>query len=205
MARPQGAYSQIIAWLKILLPLAALTLLSTLFLLSKSRTPDPQVPFAIRANVGESLQQQASAPYFAGTTESGDVLTMRALSVKPIRNGEIVAEDLQAQLDLQAGTVIELNAARATLLDLDQTAHLTGGVLIETSLGYRIETQALDARMDQTFVRSVDTVQATGPLGTLTAGGMQISAGPGQGDAQMLFTGGVKLVYDPTDPEKEAQ
>ena len=45
MAARDGFYSIFVAWMKILLPLAALVLLSTLFLLSRSGTRPPGCPF----------------------------------------------------------------------------------------------------------------------------------------------------------------
>ena len=38
--------SRVVAWLRVLLPLAALAILSTLFLLPKSHDPDAAIPYA---------------------------------------------------------------------------------------------------------------------------------------------------------------
>lgn len=45
-------------------------------------------------------------------------------------------------------------------------------------------------------------VRATGAIGKLTAGNMQISAKTEGGPVHMLFKNGVKLLYEPQQPER---
>ena len=60
MAAATNFHSAIVGWLKILLPLAALMLLSTLFLFARSTAPSDDIPFAdIDAAAAE---QRVSAP-----------------------------------------------------------------------------------------------------------------------------------------------
>lgn len=205
MARPGGVYSQFIAWLKILLPLAALAMLSTLFLLSRSREPTLSVPFADALEEGETARQQVGAPYYAGTTDRGDVLTMTARTARPDTEGVILADDLSARLQLQSGGEILLDSARATVTDGDRQTLLEGGVRIESSTGYVVTTDSLISGLDRIEAETLGPVQGDGPLGTLNAGKLRIVPTEDGTDVQLLFTDGVKLVYRPQTEEKAAQ
>jgi lipopolysaccharide export system protein LptC len=79
-----------------------------------------------------------------------------------------------------------------------QVVTLQGGVRIETSTGYVINTSGLTAALNETRAQTDGTVTATGPLGTLEAGQMLLERQNGANGAHLLvFKGGVKLVYDP--------
>ncbi|MEO0504251.1 MAG: hypothetical protein AAFZ14_13070, partial [Pseudomonadota bacterium] len=65
-------YSRFVAWLKVLLPLAALALLSTLFLLSRNTDPIAAVPFADDELLDRVRDEQITGPFFSGTTTDGD-------------------------------------------------------------------------------------------------------------------------------------
>ncbi len=199
-----GLYSRVIAWLKILLPLAALVMLSTLFLLSRSREPLENVPFVEALQQGVA-KQQVSGPYFAGTTDGGDVLTMTARSVRPEDGGRIHADDLEARLRLSDGGEITLQSVSATLRDQDQEAYLSGGVRIESSQGYRLMTEGLKSRLDEVSAESVGPVQGEGPVGTFEAGHMRIATTGQDGAVEMVFSEGVKLVYQPPDKESTSE
>ncbi|MFW2545550.1 LPS export ABC transporter periplasmic protein LptC [Primorskyibacter sp. 2E107] len=199
MARGVGLYSQVIAWLKILLPLVALILLSTLFMLSRSTEQVFDVPFAEGLTGDGTSREQVGRPYYAGTTENGDTLTMTARSAAPGADGVIRAKDLSAQLRMKNGNEITLAAQTATVRDSDQWADMDGGVRIDSSTGYTLTTETLGAAIDRIEAESGGPVQGDGPLGTLEAGKMRIESLPDSGDVQLLFTDGVKLVYTPQD------
>ncbi|MBV2359618.1 LPS export ABC transporter periplasmic protein LptC [Thalassococcus sp. CAU 1522] len=201
MARAEGAYSSFIAWLKILLPIAALALLSTIFLFSRSTEPVFNVPFASQLELGETAQEQVRAPYFAGTTQRGDVVTMTAESARPVDARTIEADALSARMVLADGSTIDLRADKATLRNDSQNIRLQGGVEVVSSTGYVIATETLVTAIDRIHGESEGPVTATGPAGTLEAGRMVITAEDGDADVHLLFTEGVKLVYDPQDQE----
>lgn len=204
MRRGDGLYSRVIAWLKILLPLVALTMLSTIFLLSRSSEPLQSVPFVEALRQG-AAGQQVSAPYFSGVTNSGDVLTMTASSVRPDADGRINADELNARMRLTDGSELQLDAVEAQLQDGQQTAHLSGGVRIESSQGYVMTTREMVSRFDEISAESLGPVQGEGPLGTLEAGRMRITSTGAEGSVQMVFSGGVKLVYQPPKEESAAE
>ncbi|MCC1491295.1 LPS export ABC transporter periplasmic protein LptC [Cognatishimia sp. F0-27] len=197
MARPDGLYSRIIAWLKILLPLAALAMLSTLFLFATDRADLPDVPFADALGSGETAREQVSAPYYSGTTDRGDVLTMTALTVIPDTDDRIRADTLSATLSFKDGSHIALNAGSAMISNQTRAAELGEGVRIDSSTGYTLTTEALTASLDRTEAESRGPVSGSSPAGTLEAGRMRIVPQGENGDVQLLFTEGVKLIYEP--------
>jgi lipopolysaccharide export system protein LptC len=205
MARATGLHSRLIAWAKIVLPLLALGLLSTIFLLSDRREPMETVPFAEALQDGETTREGISGPQYAGKTTRGDLLTMSATRARPQPDGSILAEDLTAAMRLIDGGEILLDALSATLPEDSQTARLQGGVRIRSSAGYVLDTEALTTALDRIEAESLGPVSGAGPLGTLEAGRMRITAPGGDGSVQLLFTEGVKLVYQPPEPESAAE
>ena len=89
---------------------------------------------------------------------------------------------------------------RADLIVLDipdDLATLTGDVIIDTSNGYRIDTGALSSKLSEVLLIAPGAVAAQSPMGDLTAGNMTVKKPNSAENAQMLFSGGVKLVYTP--------
>lgn len=201
MALNDRAYTRVITWLKILLPLLALALLSTLFLLSRERDPATRIPFSDRAIVDRAERQQVTEPFFSGTTSDGALLSIAADAARPdAENADrAIAEDVRARILLTDGGEILLRAAGATLDQSDASAMLRDDVQIQSSTGYDIRTSALRAALDRIDVESLAPVTATGPAGRLTAGRMKITSQGGTDDVQLHFTDGVKLVYDPAE------
>ncbi|WP_116600279.1 LPS export ABC transporter periplasmic protein LptC [Primorskyibacter marinus] len=199
MARSSGTYSRVIAWLKILLPLIALGLLSTVFLLSTDIDPGADLPFSDAEMADRASSQQVTAPYFSGATSSGALLTITAESARPDPEepGRAFASSVIARMKMKDESQIMLNAHSATFSDLDDTAILSGEVLIESSTGYVMTTQELTASLSRIEAESTGPVEATGPAGTLNAGRMRIETIENGEDVRLLFTDGVKLVYDP--------
>ncbi|WP_246107431.1 LPS export ABC transporter periplasmic protein LptC [Puniceibacterium confluentis] len=187
-----------IAWLKILLPMAALVLLSTTFLLSRDPDPSANLPISGSADPDGVVREQVTDPYFAGTTSSGGSLTMTARSARPLPDSdEVEADTLDAVMVMTDGTKIELKAPLANLSDRRGDAHMTGGVTVSSTTGYTLSTDSLTAALDRIEIESLGPVEGDGPAGHLTAGKMRVTSGETGDDVQLLFTGGVKLVYDP--------
>ena len=199
MARSYSRYSRMIAWLKIILPMAALGLLSTIFLLSRDADPASRVPFSVVGIDGDIAREQVSAPYYAGTTSNGASLTMNARVARPsdIVEGRVDAEVLDAHMVMADGSEIDLSAPTASITGENDEAELTGGVTITSSTGYTLKTQSMLTSLSTLAAESRGQVNGDGPLGTLEAGRMQITTGDDSNDVHLLFTGGVKLIYLP--------
>lgn len=194
-------HSRVIAWLKILLPLAALSLLSTVFLLSKPADRGTDIPFSDPGLHTRAEQQQITAPTFSGTTAKGDVLAFSADTARPDpdTDGIAYAQSLSARIDLIDGTSVFITANSAEISEPDNSALLIGGVELRSTNGYEIQTEKLRSSLESVYAESLGPISGSGPAGTFTAGKMVLTDTDGDGNVQFLFTGGVKLVYDPGD------
>mgnify|MGYP006314263865 FL=1 len=75
---------------------------------------------------------------------------------------------------------------------------MSGGVRVETSAGYRLETGDLTGRLDRTQLSAPGAVVAEAPFGRIDAGAMQLDRADGNaGDSILVFKNRVRLVYDP--------
>ncbi|WP_299501617.1 hypothetical protein [uncultured Roseobacter sp.] len=192
-------YSRTVAWLKVALPLAALGLLSTLFLLSRVVDPTQSIPFADTEVRDRLLNQRVSGPYYSGTTADGDLIAFIAETVKTPNGltGPSEARDVFVKVDMMDGTTIRVTSHAASMDVAEDISDLTGNVVITTSQGYIITSEAITARMTELDIRSPDTVFADTPAGEVVAGSMHLSSPEPDAPAHLVFTNGVKLLYLP--------
>ncbi|APE45183.1 hypothetical protein BOO69_18480 [Sulfitobacter alexandrii] len=197
-------HSRMVSLLKVLFPLLALALLSTLFLLSRAVDPDSAIPFADKEIQDRLRDQQVTGPFFSGTTAQGDLISFSAEKLTTPQNevGANRAEDVRIVMELIGGTNLTLQSDVAHFEMQKDLADLEGEVVIETSTDYRIRSDRLITQMTELDVQSPGPVRAQSPMGTLDAGSMTISSPQEGGAAQLNFTGGVKLVYDPKVSEE---
>jgi lipopolysaccharide export system protein LptC len=204
MAAAPNPYSRFVAVAKVVLPLAALGLFATLFLLARQIDPSAALPYA-EVDVEELAREaRIGAPRFAGVTEDGTAVTLSAAAARPDPDtpGRMTAEKLSALLESPGGSTLAARARTGAVDDPANRAELTGGVEIATSSGWRLNSEALDIRLDVTEAVSPGPVRASGPAGTLDAGAMEYRRDP-EDPARyvVVFSGGVKLVYRPRGEE----
>jgi lipopolysaccharide export system protein LptC len=196
-------YSRLIAFLKVLLPLAALALLSTLFLISRGIDLDATIPFAEQEIADRTRDQQVTQPYYAGVTDNGGEIIVTASVASPgIGDKPAQARNLSAQIRTQSGVTITMQAATGMLEGQTDKATFTGDVVLETSSGYRVESQEIEADLEGVWGRSPGAISGRGPPGLFTAGEMEMRTETETGEVHTLFKSGVKLVYDPKQVER---
>jgi lipopolysaccharide export system protein LptC len=197
-------YSRMVATLKVLLPLLALAILSTLFLLSQRMATENAIPFAEKEIQDRLREQIVSAPIYYGTTTEGDEVAFTAETVTTPQDDAGInrAETVDVVMDLSSGGQITVNSETGLFDIAGNEADLRGDVVVTTSDGYRILSDRMLARLSGLNVRSPGPVQSDGPFGTLDAGAMVLSRQGEESGAQLVFTNGVKLVYTPK-PEEE--
>ncbi|MDE3029037.1 MAG: hypothetical protein KGH84_11625 [Paracoccaceae bacterium] len=200
MAGYDNSYSRFVFWLKILLPLAALAILSTMFLIAHTIDPSRAIPFS-KVDVKElARDSRISAPDYSGVLSDGAAISIKAASAQPdpTKPGRATAQTVAATLTAVNGGKT-LMAATSGMMD--QSANLltlTGNVTVDTSTGYHVTADTLNAALDRTRVDAVGNVQATAPMGTITAGSMTMTPDPAtRGDYVLVFNKDVKLVYEP--------
>jgi len=193
-------YSRFVAFTKVILPIIALGILSTLFLFSRNIDPSQSIPFA-DVDVEElARDQRIGAPNYAGVTEDGSAISITAKSAQPSAENPniLTASELTAVIEDVSGGRIDMTSEQGQIDTDQQIVTLGGGVLIETSTGYTINTSGITTKLDVLSMVSDGQITATGPLGTINAGQMVLETQNKPDESHLLvFKGGVKLVYDP--------
>lgn len=194
------AHTRRVTFAKIVLPLIALAILSTLFLTSGEINPNDAIPYA-NIDVKEAAREQrlTNARYATVGTD-GAVIEFSAAEARPDPNDPalVTATTVSGQVKLTDGVTVSLSAGGASVNSAKQIAGLTENVKVSTSDGYRITAPDLTVHMDRAQISSDGPVSAVTPFGTLDAGNMLLSRGTGK-DApyRLLFNNKVRLVYAP--------
>ena len=193
-------YSRLVLWLKVALPLAALGILSTLFFVAESLNPDAAIPYA-EVDVERILREQGmTRPTFGGLTNDGVQIALSADSVRPgaDRRSQLTGDTLAAELLIPDRGQIVIESPVGRIDTESGLATLSGGSFLESSTGYRLESEEFVVSYREATVRADQEVRATGPAGTLVAGGMELQRRPQDDQTYLLvFKNGVRLVYEP--------
>lgn len=197
MAIADNIHTRVVTWLKIALPLLALAILATLFLVAESVNPDSAIPYA-DVDVDRILREQGiTKPSFGGVTADGVAVALTADAVRPGQDNRdrLTGTALAATLDLPAGTRITIDSPEGVIDATTREAILQGGARLESSDGLVVETDRIVTALDTAKAMSDGAITATGPAGDLSAGRMELS----KGDAGYLlvFKDGVRLIYQP--------
>jgi lipopolysaccharide export system protein LptC len=198
MARAD-AHTRVVTWLKIALPLAALAILSTLFLLADKIDPEDALPYAEVDVEDLAREPRMTLPSYAGTTSDGAALSLTAEAAMP-GSADKPAEALKVRLELVTpdGATTQLTAASAIMDPGGRMIVLSGGVTLTTSHGYMLKTQEMRASLDRSGLEAPSGVTATTPSGKLTSNSMTLSQDNQTPDTYlMVFKGDVRLVYLP--------
>lgn len=201
----RNTYSVIVSWAKIILPMVALGLLSTVFLFSRQIDPEAAIPFADVDLEARLREQRLSKPNYATTTEDGSALTIVAESAAPILNGDGgTAENIVARLKRTDGTTIDMTSDSG-MIQGTKTLTLTGNVAIDTSDGYSLRSDEMVSAMNRTDISSLGPISGTGPFGDLQAGRMHLTVPENEDGILAVFEGGVRLIYTGNSKGSEEQ
>lgn len=196
-------HSRLVGWTKIILPLMALALLSTLFLFAKGSNDGTEIPFARLNELARD--QRISEPEFSGVAGDGSIIEIAAQSAQP-KDGNLDYLSVTApQLSLDAvdGTSLRIIAGEGIINSAAKQATLTGLARLETSSGYLMETQGLLADLESGVIESLGPLEIHAPFGQITAGHIAIMIGSENTGQQMYFTKGVRMLYTPQTASEE--
>jgi lipopolysaccharide export system protein LptC len=201
-APADDGHSRRVAVLKRALPLLAVGLMATVFLVLRTEPPRPYSSGGDDDATALLSAPRMTAPSFAGVASDGTELLLRAQSASPPMAPGAGAEVSGVELTLRmpTGRMIEADAAEARLDPGQQRIILSGGVSLRDPTGWRVAIEILVAPTDGSGLESPAPVAAEGPAGRLEAGGMTFDRSAGPGREVLVFNGGVRLVYDPTNP-----
>ena len=217
--RPAGAgYSRAVRWLKIGLPLLALGLLSTIFLVPREVDFEGGLVYtsADLLALGEGLA--VTRPRIAGATEKGEPFVVEAESASPDGPDptRIDMAAVRAEFEQLDGRRIQLQAETGTLRPKEESLTLEGDVTLTTSDGYEVRTRTVLADLRAGTVEAPEAVSAQGPDGTIESasfralrvrdgeakddardvGAPDLAAGLSPGD-YLWFEGGVRVTWTP--------
>ncbi len=189
-------HSARVARLKVLLPLIALAILSTVFLLADRRDPGAGAAFGPGDPGAKAEDGRIVAPDYSGVAANGAALYLTAAQARPIEpGGEIAAEEVRGIWEGTDGGRVVVTSNDGRLGAAGKTATLTGNVDIVTDSGFRLTSRRMEVDAEAGRLVSPGPVEGTGPPGRIDAGAMQVEQSGGH--PLITFTGGVKLLYDP--------
>jgi lipopolysaccharide export system protein LptC len=194
------SHSRLVAWLKVLLPLAALAILSSLFLVSRGIDPESAIPYSDVDVAARLDEPRLTAPVFTGMTDDGAAVTVTAADMRPLagRPGRGTARRLTVRLEAASGTVTTLEAETAWMDTATEEVVLGGGVTVVTSTGYRLTAPDMQGSIARTDLLATGGVAGDSPFGPVSARMMQITPDPTVPGSHVLdFKGDVRLIYRP--------
>lgn len=194
MNRTTDTYSRLVGILKIILPLAALGLMSTVFLFARAPSPDSAIPYAEIEEIAQ--EPRLAGAQMSGVSEDGSHIALAARTAWP-RGDLLAAEALSATVTSPSGTVIDIRSGAGEINNTDRTARLTGLTRLETTNGFSMETMGVEADLDSGRIASDGALEVQAPFGSLTAGQLIIETPENATGQVMLFQNGVRLVYMP--------
>jgi len=191
---------RIIGFLKVVLPLAALVLLSLVFLLARSVDPSRALPLA-RVDVEELARDpRVSAATYAGETADGAALTVTARVMRTDPDGmmRLDAEGIQAEIVTPTGASTTFSAETGWLDRGEGNVGLSGGVAIEAAPGYSLRAAEVVAALDRTRAEATGGVVGGAPAGSLSSRTLSVVADSAADNRYVLvFNGDVRLLYLP--------
>ena len=196
-------YSQMVQFFKVLLPLAAIFLLATVFLLSRSIETNGTGPFSDDAIDQHMSDQVVTLPDYKGVTRKGEEVRIEARQARQGQPGDDpTASEIHGQYDLSNGREITMVSNEGTIRPDKGTATFVGDVVITTADGIQVTTDLLNTSLDEIRGNTPGQVDGTGPIGDFTAGRMTFGTEKKDGPVHILFTDGVKLIYEPQKAER---
>lgn len=197
MSAPLSRHSRLVFWLKVTLPVIALAILSTLFLFARRIDFEGSLPYADVDINALAKDPRLSSPEYSGLTKDGAAVRVVAKTARPgaAEGDPMTADDVVAIYETAPGKVISLRADAGQLDTVGNMLHLDGNVVVSTSDGYDLRSDKMQSALGITELVAQGHVDGTAPLGEITAESLKIFGPPGQ--QQMVFKGGVRLIYTP--------
>lgn len=200
----RGKYSRFVSYLKIGLPLIAILLLGTVFLVT---SPDDFAGSGLvftdadRDALGQGLQVNGAT--ISGATRAGDTYVFKAEILVPdsLNANKLSAKSVSGSITTRGGITVELSADQASLDRSNKTFQVSGRAHLETSDGYVADTDGLIGDFTNGTLESMGLVTVDGPTGHIQAGSLLLTTTPSDSKNTTLhFDNGVRLIFKPKQP-----
>ncbi|MEM0946966.1 MAG: LPS export ABC transporter periplasmic protein LptC [Pseudomonadota bacterium] len=190
-------HSGLVAGAKILLPLAALGILSSVVYFARDNEDVREIPF-VDVDGPEYERERVTRPDYVTVTDDGGALRITALEVVPSPEDRnvLIADSIAGRLETASGRIVQATSPTGWLNTTNDQAELTGIVSVDSSDGFHVLTETLSARLDVTYIQSGGPVWGEAPFGQIEAGAMSLGEPDTQSDL-LRFTDGVKVIYQP--------
>lgn len=198
--RSEARHTRIVRLAKVALPLAAIALLSTIFLIS-DRVDPTRAPLYSEVDLDRiAREQRIGAPHYSGVTQDGDALSVEASAAYPDLDGNTgtSATDMTARLvSPTTGETTDMTAKTGRIDPARTEIALNGNVTLTTSTGYDLATGEAHIATDRSRITLPGAVDGRAPFGTLSSDSAEMTRPAAGAPYDLVFTGGVKLVYQP--------
>lgn len=181
--------------IKVILPVMALAMLSVMFLAAKAPVSDLTLPYLEDGQGGDAPAGMRDART-AGISDTGSSIEATATSVK-MDGAFAELQDFAANITDRAGIASQVSSDNARATRDTTRVWLKGDARLRTSQGFDVQSQAMEADLTRNQVLSPGQIEATAPFGALTAGKMAMHMANGDQGGRIVFSGGVKLLYQP--------
>ena len=191
------SYSFFIAWVKTLLPIVALGMLSTIFLFSGKVDVTQSLPYA-ELNVEDIIREQRiTKPYFTGISEGGIEFALSAAYATPNASQPSILDvsKLRVEFKTPQGNTTEITAGLGEMNTETKSAKISRGVNLASKLNFWITTEALDIDFNDSYASTNGPFKGVFSLGSIESGNMVLKMITG--DQQIIFTNGVRMLYNP--------
>lgn len=197
MAGSLSAHSRLVFWLKITLPILALAILSTIFLLARRIDYEGALPYVQEAIDSRANDPRLTRPDYGGMTDDGASVSVTAAEARPGKDpgSPATATDVVAEYRKGGRPTVRVTGASGTFDTLGGTIDLRGSARMTTADGYDLSADRMRADLHSQDLIAEGNVAGDMPLGRITAGRMEMT-GPA-GKHHLVFKDRVRLVYKP--------
>lgn len=191
-------YTLWVTWLKIVLPLIALAILSSIFLFSQRIDPGSNPPAADSDLADRMREPRLTDPVFNGVLPDGAAVTVTADDMRPLPGSltEGTARTLNVTVETAGGDTLTLAAPHGRLDSAAQTLALSGGATAVTDGGFSLAAPDMTGSLPLSELTASGGVTVESPFGTIRSDRMKIARNPSRPETHIVdFIGAVRLIY----------
>lgn len=192
-------YSRYVRLMKIALPIVAILLIVLIFLSGRERGGVVDLRTAADGSA-LAVGLQLENPRFAGMTKRGEPYVLTALTAVPdgAMPNLIDLDQPTGEITLSDQRKLTVTSRAGQMYRTDERLDLEGNVVLQTSDGYRVETDRVEMDMGQKTAVAPGALRATGPRGSIRANKVRVDqTGEDDGSATIWFDGDVKVLFRP--------